>query len=216
MLLLRTLAGAAQRKARLPTCKGRGWQKKVKGWRVWLRQWGLLVGLHGELRQAVTASVSWPCSCTQLIHHFSTFFSRVAKEVYAVTPKGIDTASPACSCLPPLPPDLHRLNISCSTAAMTSWGWGLSTYTAPTAASAADGQLGATEGAGGPTSTLTAAASIAWCTSGGTGSAGMLLTLLVVAAEGVLWKTGVCVGTRWGAAWRRVMKVWRATQESCD
>lgn len=72
------------------------------------------------------------------------------------------------------------------------------------------------EAAGGPTSTLTAAASMAWCTSGGTGSAGVLMLLAAATAAVALWCTRMCVSVRWGAAWRRVMKVWRTTQESCD
>jgi hypothetical protein len=113
-----------------------------------------------------------------------------------------------------MPASLQRLNISSSTAAMTSWGRGLRTYTAVTAASAAECQLGARLAAGGPTSSRTTAASTAWCNSGDTGSQAGPLPLAAAAALvlGVLGGSGV--GTRRGAAWRSVMHACRATQAS--
>jgi hypothetical protein len=117
---------------------------------------------------------------------------------------------------PSPPAGLQRLNISSRTAAMISCGLGLSTYSAVTAASAAECQLGAMLAAGGPTSSRTTAASTAWCNSGDTGSELVPLLLLLAAAAAVVLGAleGSGVGTRWGAAWRSVMQAWRATQAS--
>jgi hypothetical protein len=95
---------------------------------------------------------------------------------------------------------------------------GLSAYTAATAASAAEGQLAAMDAGGCPTNSLTVAASSFWCNSGDTGSDGpLLLLLLLLAADPlVMVSKGMGRGTRWGAAWRRVIRVCRATQASCS
>lgn len=124
-------------------------------------------------------------------------------------------------------PGLQRTNIAFSTATISSCGCGLSAYRAPTAASAADGQLNAMLAGGAATSRRTKSASTSCSMSAGSWSLLVPVLLLLVptaavaAAEGpeVAEPTAACMrldGVRCAAAERKVRQVWRASQASCN